>query len=133
MNDRAFPIISVRDLPAVRAFYERLGFVQTFQYPPDGEPGFVTVERGSSSIGIGAGAADDHVALWVYVDDVDTTLDQLRAGGAPVIAEPEDQPWGERVAQTRDPDGHPRLPRCAELTRPQPGAAPPRSTVTPRS
>jgi lactoylglutathione lyase len=105
MSDRAFPIISVRDLPAVRTFYERLGFVQTFQYPPDGEPGFVTVERGPSSIGIGAGAADDHVALWVYVDNVDATLEQLQAAGAPIIAEPEDQPWGERVAQTRDPDG----------------------------
>jgi lactoylglutathione lyase len=36
--DRAFPIISVRDLPAVRTFYERLGFVQTYQFPPDDEP-----------------------------------------------------------------------------------------------
>ena len=26
MSDRSFPIISVRDLPTVRAFYERLGF-----------------------------------------------------------------------------------------------------------
>jgi lactoylglutathione lyase len=105
MSDRSFPIISVRDLPAVRAFYERLGFVQTFQFPADGEPGFVTLERDGSSIGIGAGGAEDHVALWVYVDDVDATLEQLGAAGAPVVAEPEDQPFGERVAQTRDPDG----------------------------
>ena len=34
MSDRAFPIISVRDLPAARAFYEALGFSQTYQFPP---------------------------------------------------------------------------------------------------
>jgi lactoylglutathione lyase len=30
----------------------------------------------------------------------------LVAAGAPIVAAPEDQPWGERVAQTRDPDGN---------------------------
>ncbi len=34
MSDRAFPIISVRDLPAARTFYEALGFSQTYQFPP---------------------------------------------------------------------------------------------------
>ena len=108
MNDRAFPIISVRDLPATRTFYERLGFSQTYQFPPEGEPGFVTMERGTSSIGIGAGGAtdEDRFGYWVYVDDVDATLERLRTAGAPVVAEPEDQPWGERVARTRDPDGN---------------------------
>lgn len=106
MSDRAFPIISVADLPATRVFYEALGFTQTYQFPPEGEPGFVTMERGTSSIGIGAGGGEDPFGYWVYVDDVDATLAGLRAGGAPVVAEPEDQPWGERVAQTRDPAGN---------------------------
>lgn len=108
MTERAFPIITVGDLPAARAFYERLGFSQTYQFPPDGEPGFVTMERGTSSIGIGAGAGDeaDRFGVWVYVDDVDETLAAVHASGAPVVAEPEDQPWGERVAQTRDPAGN---------------------------
>jgi lactoylglutathione lyase len=108
MTDRAFPIITVADLTAVRAFYATLGFEQTYQFPPEGEPGFVTMERGSSSIGIGAGGAtgDDRFGLWVYVDDVDGAIEQLRADGAPVVAEPADQPWGERVARTRDPAGN---------------------------
>ncbi len=108
MTDRAFPIISVEDLPATREFYERLGFTQTYQFPPNGEPGFVTMERGGSSIGIGVGgAADvDRFGFWVYVDDVDIALAQLAAAGAPIVAEPEDQPWGERVARTRDPGGN---------------------------
>lgn len=108
MTDRAFPIISVRDLPATRAFYEELGFSQTYQFPPEGEAGFVTMQRGNSSIGIGAGgtSGEERFGFWVYVDDVDATLQQLRDSGAPVVAEPEDQPWGERVARTRDPDGN---------------------------
>ena len=108
MTDRAFPIISVEDLPATRAFYEQLGFTQTYQFPPDGEPAFVTMERGDSSIGIGAAGAvgGDRFGFWVYVEDVDTALARLAAAGAPIVAEPADQPWGERVARTRDPDGN---------------------------
>jgi lactoylglutathione lyase len=106
MADEAFPILSVRDLVATRRFYERLGFEQTYQFPPEGEPGFVTLQRGASQIGIGAGAEeDDAVAYWVYVDDVDAALTDLREFGAVVVAEPVDQPWGERVAQVRDPAG----------------------------
>jgi lactoylglutathione lyase len=105
--DGAFPILSVTDLPAARAFYERLGFRQTYQFPPEGEPGFVTLERGTSNIGIGGGAdaGEDRVAIWVYVDDVDDAVNELRAAGVAVIAEPEDQPFGERMARVRDPAG----------------------------
>lgn len=108
VSSRAFPIISVRDLPAVRRFYEELGFVQTYQFPPEGAPEFVAMDRAGSSIGIGAGGAadEDRFGYWVYVDDVDATLAVLREAGAPVVAEPEDQPFGERVARVRDPDGN---------------------------
>lgn len=108
MSDRAFPIITVSDLSATRSFYEQLGFTQVYQYPPEGEPGFVTMERGASSIGIGAagGNGDDAFGYWVYVDDVDSALGTLTALGAPVVVPPADQPWGERVAQTRDPGGN---------------------------
>lgn len=108
MSDRAFPIITVGDLPATRAFYERLGFSQTYQFPPEGDAGFVTMERGGSSLGIGAGgdSVEDRFGYWIYVDNVDQVLEALCASGAPVVNEPEDQPWGERVAQTRDPGGN---------------------------
>ena len=108
MSDRAFPIITVRDLAATRSFYEQLGFAQVYQFPPEGEPVFVTMERGASSIGVGIADVDqsDRFGYWVYVQDVDTALATLTAHGAPVVAGPTDQPWGERVAQTRDPDGN---------------------------
>ncbi|MDQ3640891.1 MAG: VOC family protein [Actinomycetota bacterium] len=66
------------------------------------------MERGVSSIGIGIGDLDqsDRFGYWIYVDDVDTALATLTAHGAPVVAAPTNQPWGERVAQTRDPDGN---------------------------
>lgn len=108
MSDRAFPIITVSDLRATRSFYEQLGFTQAYQFPADGEPAFITMERGTSNIGIGAGDGDtrDRFGYWIYVDDVDSALGFLTASGAPVVEEPADQPWGERVAQTRDPDGN---------------------------
>jgi lactoylglutathione lyase len=108
MSDRAFPIVSVRDLPATRRFYEQLGFAQVYQFPDEGEPAFVTMQRGTSSLGIGAGGetADDRFGYWIYVDDVDASLQAVAANGAPIVAAPENQLWGERVARTRDPDGN---------------------------
>jgi lactoylglutathione lyase len=107
MND-SFPIVSVSDLAATQRFYEKLGFEQEYQFPPEGEPGFVAMKRGTATIGIGAGgeAGQDRFGYWVYVDDVDATVERLRADGAPVVAEPDEQPWGERVAMTRDPAGN---------------------------
>ena len=69
-----------RDLPAARAFYEQLGFAQIYHFPPDGEPGFVSMQRGHWSIGIGAGGDvdGDRFGLWIYVDDVDATLRTTR-------------------------------------------------------
>lgn len=108
MTDAAFPILSVPDIAATVGFYERLGFVAAYQFPPEGPPEFVAMERGPSSLGIGGVADDgaDTFAFWAYVDDVDATLEGLRDAGAPVVAEPEDRPWGERVASTRDPAGN---------------------------
>jgi hypothetical protein len=31
------------------SFYEELGFSQTYRFPPDGKPEYVTMSRGSSS------------------------------------------------------------------------------------
>jgi len=97
MADDAFPIIAVHNVLATQRFYERLGFRKTFQFPPEGEPGFLTLERGSSTIGIGTAAEPDEPAFryWVYVDDVDATFAELCASGAPVVTAPENREWGE--------------------------------------
>jgi lactoylglutathione lyase len=45
--------------------------------------------------------------MFVYVDDVDEAVAQLRGADGRVLKEPEDMFWGERVAWVADPDGNP--------------------------
>jgi uncharacterized glyoxalase superfamily protein PhnB len=108
MSDISFPIVSVEHLPAAVSFYERLGFSQTYAFPTEGPPAFVTVERNGSVLGFTKrdGAASDRFSYWAYVDDVDRTFASLVTAGAPVEADPRTEPWGERVASVRDPDGN---------------------------
>jgi len=44
--------------------------------------------------------------LWIYADDCDAAVDRLRSEGVQVDEEPADQPWGERMARVKDPDGN---------------------------
>ena len=115
MFQELFPILATGDLPRALGFYrDLLGFEVTYQFPPDGEPGYVALDLGSSHLGIGAdpAVADDARAggrrftLWVYAEDCDAAVEHLRANGVRVLAEPADQPWGERMAEVADPDGN---------------------------
>ena len=45
--------------------------------------------------------------LFVYVDDVRSTYDELCAAGAVPIKPPAEMPWGETVGFVTDPDGNP--------------------------
>jgi lactoylglutathione lyase len=45
--------------------------------------------------------------MFIYVDDVDKTVEELRRGGTHILREAEDMPWGERVGYVSDPDGNP--------------------------
>jgi lactoylglutathione lyase len=121
-----FPIIYVEDVAASLAFYrDLLGFAETFRFPETGDPEFV----GLSNVAL-ARASDGQTGshgqpmhprsgqqfeLCVYVDDVDAAVDELRSHGAPVLVEPVDQPWGERMAYVADPTGHPVM-LCAKVT-----------------
>jgi len=99
-------------------FYEQLGFEEHYRFPPGDEPGYVGFRRGDDALGvvtvdsprrlIGVTVgADPRFELFVYVDDVDAVLERLRAAGVAVLREPEDMPWGERIAFVADPDGNP--------------------------
>jgi predicted enzyme related to lactoylglutathione lyase len=45
--------------------------------------------------------------LFVYVDDVDATVEKIRrATEVTVLREPADMPWGERLAFVGDPEGN---------------------------
>jgi lactoylglutathione lyase len=108
-----FPILSTADLPRALGFYrDLLGFEVTYQFPADGAPAYVALDLGSSHLGIGADPAAApagdarRFALWVYADDCDAAVEHLRGHGVRVLAEPVDQPWGERMAEVADPDGN---------------------------
>jgi lactoylglutathione lyase len=108
-----FPIIRVQDLERALGFYEGLlGLERGYQWPPkgDGELRFVVVRLDNWALGIGQAdrtyEPDDRYELCFYVGDVDETVRELRAAGVPVEHEPEDMPWGERMAWVADPDGN---------------------------
>lgn len=106
-----FPIVVTADLPRALGFYrDLLGFEVTYRFPEDGDPVYVALEGGGSHLGLGAapdpGPPSERFSLWVYADDCDAAVERLRAGGAQVLEEPADQPWGERVAAVADPDGN---------------------------
>ena len=109
-----------RDVQASAAFYEQLlGFARQYQFPPDGDdPGYVSLRRDESDLGIvhesspreliGVSMGDGpRFELFVYVDDVDESVERMRDASVTILREPEDMPWGERVAFVADPDGNP--------------------------
>ena len=113
MIESAFPILSTPDLARALGFYEGLlGGTVTYRFPDEGEPQYVGLDLGSSHLGIGAdpeleaGNTLQRFSLWIYVDDCDAVVDRLKAAGAPLLEEPVDQPWGERIARVADPDGN---------------------------
>jgi PhnB protein len=46
------------------------------------------------------------VVLFVYVEDVDNTVDRAVANGAHVLVPLQDQFWGDRIGWVMDPAGH---------------------------
>lgn len=44
--------------------------------------------------------------LYVYVDDVDAHYARARSADASIVMELADRPWGDRVYQVSDPEGH---------------------------
>jgi len=113
MTRSMFPILTTTDVDRALAFYrDLLGGVVGYQFPPDGDADFVSLDLGTSHLGIGRdpAAADatgpQRFSLWIYVDSCDETVEALRSGGATITGEPVDEPWGERVARALDPDGN---------------------------
>ncbi|MGR2752497.1 VOC family protein [Agromyces arachidis] len=124
MIESGFAIVEVPDMDAAMRFYhDALGATLVYRYPVEGDPLFVTLQAGSSQLGLGL--AENSPAgegagmlLWFYVDDVDETTAALARAGYLVIEEPDDTPWGERVSMVSDPFG--TRVRLARPIAPQP-------------
>ena len=52
------------------------------------------------------GGARSPVSIHVYVENVDEVYKKALAAGATSLRQPEDQFYGDRNAQVRDPSGH---------------------------
>jgi lactoylglutathione lyase len=106
----SFAIVMVADMHASLGFYrDQLGFEVDFAFPSADEPQFalLTIDDGKLGLALADGPVDTgSTAIWLYTDDVDAAVADLRSAGAPVVAEPSDRPWGERVASLADPDGY---------------------------
>jgi lactoylglutathione lyase len=113
-----FPILACRDLPAARRSYtEVLDGRPQYQFPAEGDPVYLTLSIGESTLGLGVGTDQNaygerplpstghQVDLCVYVDDLDAVLAAAGGHGGALVAEAADMPWGERVGWIRDPDG----------------------------
>jgi catechol 2,3-dioxygenase-like lactoylglutathione lyase family enzyme len=111
--------VGARDIPALRAFYTRLGWTTTstaddFAAFPLG--GAVLCLYDLTKLAAEAGGAEppepvpfNGVTLAINVDErdqVDTTITAARDAGATVLAEPTDRDWGGRSAYFADPEGN---------------------------
>jgi lactoylglutathione lyase len=114
------PMLSCRDLAAAVAFYRDLvGFRETYRFPDEGEPAFVALELDGCRLGLGSTSnppihgrpyeprSGSVYELCIDTADVDRAVEGLRDAGVPVLVEPCDQPWGERIAYVTDPEDHP--------------------------
>jgi lactoylglutathione lyase len=119
MATRLFPMLSCADVQrSVRFYGTLLGGVETYRFPAEGEPAFLTLTLGGSEVGLGPVSAQPvhgipqrpasghRIELCVYVDDVDEVHAAARLAGFDVVCDPVDTPWGERTAWLADPDGN---------------------------
>jgi lactoylglutathione lyase len=116
---RVFPVVYVRDVAKALTFYvDLLGAEERSRVPPGDEAVFVGLRLGEAELAvvhemspqqlIGKGIGEGpRFELFVYVDDVDETVGRLRDAGVEVLRDPEDMPWGERLAFVSDPEGNP--------------------------
>ncbi|GAA4402751.1 VOC family protein [Tsukamurella soli] len=124
MDDNAFtPSVCYHDRPAMLDWLERaFGFEITLAIdgPPD-EPAMGHYEMSCAGVGrimisgewadwtrspAGVGGSNTQ---WVHVQlpgDIDAHCARARAAGARIVAEPDDQFYGDRTYRAVDPEGH---------------------------
>jgi predicted enzyme related to lactoylglutathione lyase len=106
------PIVSTPDLPRLRTFYEKvLGATQTLRVPEQGPEFYVELRIGETALGLVQEddtqiGAPVRVILSADVPDVDALLPIVESAGGTVPGQPNDMPWGQRVAHVLDPDGN---------------------------
>lgn len=115
------PAINIysHDVLRMVAFYEGLGFRETFRTPSEGMPVHVELTLDGFTLGIAsvAAAVADHglspdlggrpVEIVLWTDDTDQVYTHLTHSGAPSLSPPHDFLAHLRSAWVADPDGNP--------------------------
>ncbi|MEU9045330.1 MULTISPECIES: VOC family protein [unclassified Kitasatospora] len=70
--------------------------------PPAADPGVTEEERKTITEMMAKGT---YARLVLATADLDATFDRLKSGGAELVQEPTEQPWGLRDCAFRDPAG----------------------------
>lgn len=72
-------------------------------HPPAADPGITDDERRTIAELMAKGS---YASVVLATDDVDAAFERVQAGGAEVVQEPMDQPYGTRDCAFRDPAGN---------------------------
>jgi catechol 2,3-dioxygenase-like lactoylglutathione lyase family enzyme len=110
-----YTVIFVRDMAAMRAFYEG---ILAFPLTRELSPGWIEYQLGGNTLALArpsrtakdaptpAGSASLQLAFKVSPPDVDRCADELVRQGVDLLSPPTDQPFGHRTLFFRDPDGN---------------------------
>jgi len=117
---RIIPYLAYQDAPAAIEFLcKAFGFTERFRYAmPDGRIGHAELALGDGAViylasvysEMGFASPQDlsgvHCQIHCQVEDVDAHYQRAHSAGATVVAEPEDQFYGDRMYRALDPEGH---------------------------
>lgn len=107
------------DVTRAAAFYESLGFSETFRVPEKGQPIHVDLTLDGYKIGIASvdSTRDDHglepiaegqrAAVVLWTDDTRAAYARVVEAGAPALAAPHEWLGRLLIAWSADPDGNP--------------------------
>jgi PhnB protein len=103
----ATPYLGVQDAAKLIDFMKEVfGAEETTRMAmPDGSVGHAELKIGDSVIMTGD-AGEFRPMVLLYVPDVDAAYERALAAGATTVREPEDQSYGDRNAQVKDPLGN---------------------------
>ena len=119
-TQRVTPYLAYADAPAAIEFLcKAFGFEERFRFAmPDGRIGHAELAYEGEAIlslasvyeELGFASPRDlpgiHCQVHCYVPDVDAHYARAREAGATIIAEPEEQFYGDRIYRAVDPEGH---------------------------
>ncbi len=110
-----YTVIFVRDMPAMRRFYEE---VLCFPLARELSPGWIEYRIGGNTLALArpsltatdtpapAGSASLQLAFKVAPPEVDQCADELARHGVALVSPPTNQSFGHRTLFFRDPDGN---------------------------